>query len=177
MGWAVSVFDIAFAFVIGAEGSKLSLDPRDPGNWTPASWSGGRVLKGSKYGISAYSFPDEDIPNMTAARAATLAKPRYWDPLHGDQLPPRVALIVLDAAYNQGQGDAARFLQRALDVKDDGVIGPTTLKAIDGVDAKKLARRITVQRIMDYSDASAWNVYRKGWVTRAVDCLVEALSW
>lgn len=171
-----SAFDKAFAFVVLKEGSKLSLDPDDPGNYTPD----GRLV-GSKFGISAKSYPNEDIPNMTVARAAFLAKRDFWDVNQCDAYPPPLSLLMLDAAYNQGVADAARFLQRALSVTDDGHIGVKTVTAVlNWVSSGSLiglAKRFTTQRIVDYSDAKGWPKYRVGWTGRAIDALYEAIQW
>lgn len=168
----MGIYDTAFRFVMKQEGSVLSLDPRDPGNFTPAG-----VLKGSRYGISAREFPNEDIANMTPERAAVLAKPKYWDVNHCDELPKNVAILMLDSAYNQGTGDAARFLQRALGLPVDGAIGPKTIAAAVAADARHLARLFSVYRVIDYSEAGAWPTYKKGWLTRAFDAFEESLEW
>lgn len=168
----MNIYTTAFEFVIRQEGSKLTLDPKDPGNFTPAG-----ELKGSRYGISARSFPNEDIANMTMERAATLAKPRYWDVNHCDDLPRNVAILMLNSAYNQGPGDAARFLQRALNLDVDGAIGPKTTAAAAAADPRHLARMFSVFSVIDYTEASAWPTYKKGWLTRAFEAFEESLEW
>lgn len=63
-------FDRAFANVIDAE-KGLSMDPNDPGNWTGGAKGKGE-LNGTRYGISAMSYPKEDIARLTLGRASTL---------------------------------------------------------------------------------------------------------
>ena len=60
-------FDEAFERLMGHEG-VLSVDPNDPGNWTGRRVNVG-VLRGTKFGISAAQYPDEDIPNLTRERS------------------------------------------------------------------------------------------------------------
>jgi lysozyme family protein len=101
----VSPFEVAFNNLLAWEGSTLSLDPFDPGNFTPAG-----VLLGSRYGVSARSYPDEDIPNMTPERAAEIFKLDYWDRIDADNLPAPLAVLASDAAFNQGVGKAQEWL-------------------------------------------------------------------
>ena len=55
-------FDEAFRRLIGHEGG-YSTDRRDPGNWTGGKVGVG-VLKGTKYGIAANTYPNLDIKNL-----------------------------------------------------------------------------------------------------------------
>ena len=63
-------FDLAFTRLIGNEG-VLSMDPKDSGNWTGGKIGLGK-LKGSKYGISAASYPMVDIANLTLEGAKAI---------------------------------------------------------------------------------------------------------
>ena len=53
--------------------------------------------------------------------AIELYRRDYWNPVHGTDLPASLALLVFDAAVNQGTGTAARLLQKAVDVREDEV--------------------------------------------------------
>ena len=90
-------------------------------------WTGGKVgkgvLKGIKQGISAASYPDEDILNLTKERAKFLYRRDFWGKVRGDQLPEQIRLHVRDFAINVGIGVAIRELQRACGVTIDGLIG------------------------------------------------------
>ena len=111
---------------------------------------------------------------MSLDRAKALAKPRYWDPFKGDQLPPAVAFALFDSSYNQGEGTAVRFLQTALRIPVDGAVGPGTLAALQHIDLVDVLADFTTQRIMSYTKDSAWPTDGKGWVTRAIHTLVTA---
>ena len=56
-------FERAFEKLIDHE-KGLSLDPKDRGNWTTGVIGKGE-LKGTKYGVSAMSYPHLDIRNLT----------------------------------------------------------------------------------------------------------------
>ena len=48
-------------------------------------------------------------------------------------MPEAVAFQFFDACVNHGYGNAARMLQRAAGVPDDGIIGEISLKAINSL--------------------------------------------
>ena len=65
-------FDEAFKTVIGHEGG-FTQNPKDTGNWTLGKVGAG-INKGTKYGIAANTYPNEDIKNLTLERAKQLYK-------------------------------------------------------------------------------------------------------
>src|SRR5271169_2536187 len=81
-----------------SEGSGLSLNPNDPGNWT-----GGKIglgeLKGTKFGIAAASHPTLDIANLTIDQAIQLRRTEYWDVAECDTYPGPVAFLMAEACY------------------------------------------------------------------------------
>lgn len=170
----MATWDDSFAFTVGAEGG-LSMDATDPGNWT-----GGKVgvgqLKGTKYGISAAAFPDEDIANLTLDRAKVLAKAGYWDPLHCDALPAALAGVVFDTAYNQGVHAAAVLLQGAVGVQQDGDVGPVTLKAVYRTPLRQMLSEFSVLRILSYTQDALWPQDGHGWTRRAIAGLLRAAA-
>lgn len=99
----------------------------------------------------------------------------FWNRVHGEDLPDSVAMEVFDCAVNCGAGTAAKFLQRAVGVKDDGAIGPATLRATaeyieqSGIPALvaelKQHRRDRYNRIAD--NDSSQRRFLKGWLRRA----------
>jgi lysozyme family protein len=54
----------------------------------------------------------------------------YWKPSRCQFLPAPLDYVQFDGAVNHGVGQAAKFLQRALQVSADGSIGPVTLQAV-----------------------------------------------
>lgn len=93
-------FERALHFIFRVEGI-LSTDRMDPGNWT-----GGKVgvgeFKGSKFGISAASYPDLDIENLTKDDAAAIYLRDFWYPAGCDKLAWPLVLAVFDAAVQHG---------------------------------------------------------------------------
>lgn len=157
--------DIAFPWLHDREGG-FSLDPHDPGNWT-----GGKVgvgeLKGTKYGVSAASYPNLDIRNLTLDAAKQLAKVDFWDTWHGDSLPAPVALCVFDFAYNAGVEEAIKVLQRSVHAGADGICGPETIATVNCRDPAQTVADFTVERIHAYTLMRNFPVYGKQWIARA----------
>lgn len=162
----MELFDQAFQIVIGHEG-RFSNDPEDPGNWTGGAKGKGE-LRGTKYGISAASYPGYDIYQLTLDDAKALYNRDYWKPLRIFDLPDPIAILMFDMAVNMGKVRAVELVQRALGVKTDGILGPATRAAIKAMDKGPLVREITVQRIMYYTSLETFKTFGLGWVRRAV---------
>jgi lysozyme family protein len=60
----------------------------------------------------------------------------------------RLRFAVVDYGINSGEVHAARVLQRVLGVRSDGVIGPVTLAAVNGLD-REGARRVGARHVAD----------------------------
>ena len=63
----ISNFIPSVNFTLSQEGGYQD-NPADPGNWTGGKVGHG-VMKGTKYGISAESYPHLDIKNLTVVEA------------------------------------------------------------------------------------------------------------
>ena len=129
-------FAAAVARVLAHEGG-FQAAPDDPGNWTGGKCGAGE-LKGTKYGISAASYPALDIAGLSADDAAAIYRRDWWDRFGLARLPPALAAKLLDAGVNIGMGEAVRCLQRALHacgeaVAEDGELGGATLAAASAV--------------------------------------------
>lgn len=90
----------------------------------------------------------EDLRGLTEEGARAIYRALY---IHGpgfDQLQdPVLRALVVDSGVHSGQGNATRFLQRALEVKDDGQLGPKSLAAIAGWDRDELFDRVLAERM------------------------------
>jgi lysozyme family protein len=156
-------FDRAFKMIVGEEG-VYSNDPEDNGNWTGGK-KGYGLLKGTKYGISAKTYPRLDIENLSLDQAKEIAKNDYWDKIKGDQLPFTWGLLMFDSAYNQGPTTAIRLAQDACGVLVDGVLGPRTLAALQSGDDRRPARFMAL-RALRYLKDPTWQHHGYGWYTR-----------
>ena len=168
-------FDRAFDMVIGHEGG-LSMDRADSGNWTGGKRGNGK-LKGTKYGISAASYPNLDIRNLTVTDARAIYLRDYWNRCDCDRWPDGVAYAVFDGAVNMGVGRAVRFLQIAAGASPDGIVGPITRGKVAGADPVELIRDMLVSRMEHYlSLGGLFDRFGKGWTRRAFDVAIAATA-
>ena len=112
-------FDTAFQQVLKHEGGYVH-HPMDPG---AATNMGITEAVARRVG---YKGAMQDLPVDLAKR---IYLEEYWTPVRADELPPAVRYAVFDAAVNSGVRQSVLWLQRALGVLDDGVLGPRTLAA------------------------------------------------
>jgi lysozyme family protein len=154
-------FDQAFTTLLKHEGG-FSDHAADPGGKT-------------RYGITeavarevGYRGDMRDLPLDLAQR---VYKDRYWDAVRAEELPAEVRYAVFDAAVNSGVRQAARWLQRAVGVRDDGVIGPITLGAVRGANPEQVLRRMLAQRLRFMTGLPTWAAFGRGWARRIADLM------
>lgn len=102
-----------------------------------------------------------DLRSMSEQDVAKFYWQTFWRPLCGEQLPAGLDYAVFDAAVMSGQGDAVKWLQDALGVKADGVIGPVTLaaaaQATNSAVQKLCAARLDyLKHLMHFKDNPGW---------------------
>ncbi|WOB24740.1 MULTISPECIES: glycosyl hydrolase 108 family protein [Xanthomonas] len=148
----MSQFDSLIDRVLAHEGGYVN-DPRDPGGET-------------QWGISKRQYPQLNIRSLTRAQAIEIYRRDYWQRVQGDKLPAAAAFQVMDAAVNHGVGTAIRWLQRAVGVADDGVIGPRTLAAVAVAPAADLVLLFNAERLEFYAKLSTFDAFGKGWTRR-----------
>ncbi len=154
-------FLTAFDKLLKHEGG-YSDHPADPGGKT-------------RYGITeavarevGYRGDMRELPLELAQR---IYKERYWDAVQAESLPPDVRYIVFDGAVNSGVAQSSKWLQRACGVKDDGVIGPITIRAASTLHSEGLRRRILAQRLRFMTKLPNWPAFSRGWANRICDLL------
>lgn len=162
-------FEQAFDRLIGHEG-EFTDDPKDRGNWTTGIIGKG-ICKGTKFGISAMTYPDLDIKNLTLDQAKAIYKRDWWDKLNADSLDAAIVFQVWDFAINAGMGTAKRKLQKSVGMAEDGIIGPLTLKAIQKSDLNDILMKFNAERLKHYTSLSTWSRYGKGWTLRVAQQL------
>lgn len=143
------MFNQALSDVLQAEG-VFSDDPYDDGNWTGGKMNVG-ILKGTKFGISAASYPYLDIKNLTISDVGEIYERDYWIRMNLDKIAerhPLTASIMFNVGVNAGRGTGGKILQRAINImnfKDNLCLVPTRaskwqesiLKVINGKPLKE----------------------------------------
>lgn len=175
------IFDLAFEKLLGHEGNFTD-NPKDPGNWTGGLGKG--ELRGTKYGISAKSYPHLDIRNLTIEQAKEIYWRDFWYPFRCEDLPVPIAYLLFDANVNCGVGRGPRWLQGALGVTVDGLIGPKTIAAArraDEVPGKMVEFAIEFLRLRLFHHLSAaWADFGIGWARRLFRLpfeMMETTQW
>jgi lysozyme family protein len=153
-------FDIAFDRLIKNEGGYVN-DPRDPGGET-------------NWGISKRSYPDLDIRHLTREQAKAIYWRDFWIAGNMAVLGKAIGFQVFDMAVNGGIQTALRLLQRAVDVAEDGHIGPRTMKAVLDMSVTDVIMRYVAHELKYKTKLSTWPVHGKGWANRAADVLLYA---
>jgi len=169
-------FEKAIDFILRPDIEGVSsMDPKDPGNWT-----GGKVnvgeLNGTKYGISAASYPSLPIQSLSREECVEIYRRDYWDKCQCGHMPSPIAIAVFDCAVNQGVGAAMRLIQEAARVKVDGVIGRLTLDAIGKANMKSLLATFIGLRGSRYAKSKNVDIYGDGWFRRAAACTIAAME-
>lgn len=157
-------FDIAFERLIGHEGGYVN-HPEDPGGET--NW--GVTLRTAREAGYTGSMRD-----LTRDQAKEIYRTAYWGRAQAEQYDGAIAFQVFDAAVNHGIGQAIRFLQRAVGVADDGVVGPVTLAAVRAMSVTDVLARFNAERLDFYTKLSTWPTFGKGWARRVVGNLKYA---
>lgn len=158
------LFNKSFDRVIGHEGRFQKIEG-DRGNWTGGAVRKG-ILKGTKFGISAMTYPDLDIINLTVDDAKAIYYRDWWLELGMDKWKPALAYQMFDAAINHGMYNASRMLQRGVGVTDDGKVGPNTRGAVNAMDLSDVLMCFLSERLEFMTYVGTWDDFSKGWARR-----------
>ncbi len=175
--------DQVLAAVMAREGGYVN-NPADRGGPT-------------KYGVTQAALAHWRGRPVTAAQVRALTRKearaiylrKYLiEPGYRQIGNPTLQALVLDCAVHHGPRQATRLLQRALRVRDDGIIGPVTLAALARLDSRRVGIRLLCERVRlfgriithDLSDADRDGIpdhteFAAGWLDRVAD-LLEAVA-
>lgn len=154
-------FDTAFHRLLGHEGGFVD-HPSDPGGAT--NWGVTQAVARA----NGYTGHMRDFP---VDMAKAIYWRQYWVPIKADDLPPAVRYAVFDAAVNSGANQAVKWLQRAIGVNDDGVVGPQTMTFARAANPDFVIRRMLGQRLEFMSDLKNWPTFGRGWARRVAEIL------
>jgi lysozyme family protein len=151
------------------------------------SWEGGfAILKGDRggatnKGVTIATFRSffgknktvEDLKNITDAQWDTIFLQGFWNKWLADQIEDQsIANLLVDWVYNSGKWGIIHP-QRVLGVKDDGIVGPRTIGAINGYpDQKELFEKLWKSRQDYYKRIAKGEQARflNGWLRR-LNCI------
>lgn len=153
-------FDACFDLMIKHEGGFVN-HPKDPGGMTNLG-----VTKRVWEEYTGKTATEAEMRSLTKDKVKPLYRKNYWDKVRGDDLPKGVDYAVFDFAVNSGPGRSARTLQRVLEVKQDGEIGPKTLAKVFDANPRELVQDICEQRMRFLQSLPTWATFGRGWKRR-----------
>ena len=171
-------FEKALQFIFDAEGGYCN-DKNDHGGATNL----GVIQREYDAWRKKHGKEPQSVKLITKEEAAEHYKEEFWLPGKCDRMNWPVNAVHFDACVNAGVHQAAKFLQRAIGVAADGIVGPATLAALEGCckasSSAVIAQRIIGQRPDFYRALAAkdptQNDFLKGWLNR-VDNLTQFIA-
>ena len=172
-------FDVCLQLVLGSEGG----------------YSNHRADKGgaTNHGITQAVYDEwriqcglgrQPVSGISGKEIEAIYLSRYWKLGRCEFLPKPLDYVHFDGCVNHGPRQAAKFLQRALQVVDDGAIGPKTLQAVGEAYAAgqipTIIDSILFQREGFYEHLARKDatqaVFLNGWKNRIADVRKDAFA-
>lgn len=164
-------FEEAYQLVRVHEGG-VSNHKADPGKLT-------------KWGVTQSTYDNyrqrwgltkQPVTKMSEDECRTIYHDGYWLPIKGAQLPWALAYVLFDGAINSGAGQSIKWLQRALGVRVDGVMGPITVHAARSfADLDLLINKVLDRRLVFLKALKTFKTFGKGWTRRVAEVREVAL--
>lgn len=155
-------FSTSLKAILIYEGGKDD-DPRDPG---------GRTNQGVIQRVyAAYRLrkrlPARDVFLMEDRERDEIYRTQYADKVRFDDLPPGIDFMLFNGAVNCGPSQATKWLQRALGLTADGVLGDVTMqRTIDHPDHDVLVKLYLDRQRAFYRGLKTFKTFGRGWLTR-----------
>jgi lysozyme family protein len=164
-------FEKSLKMVLVHEGGYVN-HPRDPGG---ATNRGVTQATYNRYRNSRGKVA-QSVRAISEAEVREIYKLRYWDAVKADQLPSGVDYAAFDFAVNSGPSRAAKYLQRACGVDDDGIIGDMTIKAAGRSNPVIVVSKMCDARLAWLKTLPTWGTFGKGWDRRVKGVKVAAME-
>lgn len=114
----------------------------------------------------------DDLKALTKDQARLIYKAEYVDPF-SYVTGPKLRALVIDSAVNHGVGRSTKWLQEALGVKPDGIVGPLTEAAMIQAQSTVVYRVFLRRRIVFYGtiikNDPSQAVFAEGWMRRVAE--------
>lgn len=160
-------YDTCFALEMKNEGGYVN-DPRDPGGATNFGVTIG-TLRALNIDVDRDGDVDvDDVKKLTLPMVSNIMRTKYWNAVKAGQVQVGIDYLLFDAAIQHGPLSSVKFLQRALNVADDGHIGPVTLDAANRADPESLIGRMIIERRKHMQSKPTWATYKKGFENRLI---------
>ena len=157
-------FEKAFTRLLGHEG-RYANHPFDPG---------GETCWGVTVAVARANGYEGLMRDLTVDQARVIYRREYWDSCKADLVSDQVKFPLFDGAVNSGVSQSIKWLQIAVGVTDDGVIGPVTLAAEKMQNGAVTVAKMLGHRLQFMSSLPTWQSFGRGWANRIAKNLIEA---
>ncbi|WP_428427331.1 glycoside hydrolase family 108 protein [Pararhizobium sp.] len=166
-----SNYPASLKLVLKHEGGNVD-HPKDPGGRTSrgitkAVYDSWRKSKGQAL---------RDVFTATEAEVAAIYRRNYADKVRFDDLPAGLDYATFDGAVNSGVSRGAKWLQSALGVSSDGVVGAGTVAAATKADAVKTIKAMCAKRMGFLRGLSTFTTFGRGWTSRVAGVEASAVG-
>ena len=163
-------FDKCMSMLLAHEGGYVN-HPSDPGGMTNLG-----VTKRTYDEYHGTDVTEDEMRALTKADVEPIYRRNYWNRCRCQDLPSGVDWAVFDFAVNAGTGRAAKALQQAVEVEQDGSIGPLTLMKVKIVPVENIINRTAVYREQFYRSLKTFDTFGRGWLRRNDETREQALA-
>lgn len=159
-------FEVAFQNILKTERGYVDhpLDRGGPTNY-------GVTISALSDHLGREIKPDE-VRNISIETVKEIYKQNYWDRLKlSDVNDMSLSFALFDQCVNRGTRKVSEQIQKIIGVLPDGVIGQTSIKAINSFNPKKLLLLFIKETQLEYIRIVIGNpgqlVFLKGWIIRS----------
>lgn len=160
--------DLLIPHILKWEGGFVN-DPLDRGGATNkgVTIATFRQYYGREASVSA-------LKNITHSQWRHIFIDGYWNPWRADEIKSQsIANIVVDWAWHSGTKNSIKRVQHLCGLKDDGIVGPMTMQALNAADPGDLFNKIHLARMNYFSSLVKNNPsqqkFLRGWQNRVND--------
>jgi lysozyme family protein len=155
------------------EGGKDD-DPVDPGGRT----NQGVIQREFSAWLRKQGKPNRDVFTMTDAERDAIYWQNYGAKVRFNELPPGVDVVIADGAINSGPSQSIKWVQRALGISPDGVLGDVTMtRIVEHDDHDRLIADIIARREAFLRSLKTFYHFGKGWISRTTQLRRIGQSW
>lgn len=125
---------------------------------------------------AAKKLVKQSVRLIAEAEVNDIYKTRYADKVRYDELPAGIDYATFDGAVNSGVSRGAKWLQAALGVSSDGIVGAGTIAAAAKADAINIVKSMCAKRMSFLRGLTIFSTFGNGWTARVARVEAESVS-